>query len=125
VVHVPRLPKFAQACQNGHITPWPAGKTHLGNIASECIHHHQCKTEKFFTVTRTRIHTKTGGPNGTNGGGSVHWTTDSGHTVTRVPRPLPRGGQPAVGASPAPSQGSRKKGAAPPPVVVHLDFGFC
>ena len=83
----PGCPKLARACQNDHITPWPAGPTHLDNITSECIHHHQSKTEKYFTVTRT----KTAGPSGITGGGSVHWTTKNGHTVTCQPRPLLRG----------------------------------
>ena len=73
----PGCPKLAQACQNDHLTPWPVGKTHLDNIASECIHHHQSKTQKYFTVTKTSS--------------SVHWTTKNGHTTTREPRPLLRG----------------------------------
>jgi hypothetical protein len=78
----PGCPKLARACQNDHLTPWPTGKTHLDNIASECIHHHQSKTQKYFTVTRTSSGSQSG---------SVHWTTKNGHTTTREPRPLLRG----------------------------------
>ncbi len=78
----PGCPKLAQSCQNDHLTPWPTGPTHLDNIASECVHHHQSKTQRCFTVTRTSK-----GPQS----GSVHWTTQNGHTVTREPRHLLRG----------------------------------
>ncbi len=75
----PGCPKLAQTCQNDHITPWPQGPTCVSNVASDCTHHHQGKTERFFTVTR-------------DPGGTLHWTvTRTGYTVSRGPRPLLRG----------------------------------
>ena len=70
-------PKLARACQNDHITPWPAGPTHLDNITNECVHDHQSKTEKYFTVTRTNV-------------------GKSGHIFTSQPRPPSAAGNPQV-----------------------------
>ncbi|MCU1594572.1 MAG: protein of unknown function endonuclease [Frankiales bacterium] len=68
---------LAQICQNDHVDPWPLGKTEEANIDSKCVHHHQSKTEKYFTVHKDEC--------------GVHWTTPAGRTYTRPPRPLLRG----------------------------------
>jgi hypothetical protein len=73
----PGCQRLAQTCQNDHILPWPLGASTAHNIRSECTHHHQAK-HTCFTVTAL--------PNG-----GLTWTTLTGHSITRYPRPFLRG----------------------------------
>jgi hypothetical protein len=59
------------------VIPWPHGRSDEHNTRSECTHHHQSK-HATFTVTLL--------PHG-----GLTWTTPTGHTVTRYPRPFLRG----------------------------------
>ena len=60
-----------------HVQAWPAGRSTAHNIRSECTHHHQAK-HFCFTVKLQ--------PNG-----GLTWTTLTGHSITRHPRPFLRG----------------------------------
>ena len=71
----PGCTKPAHRCDLDHVTPWPAGATHPGNLRPLCREHHLVKT--FRT-----------GPNGwtvkARPGGATEWTAPTGHTyVTR------------------------------------------
>ncbi len=56
-----------------HLTPWPAGATHPGNLRPYCREHHLIKTLKIgWTPT---AHTD----------GSTTWTAPTGHTYTTRP----------------------------------------
>jgi hypothetical protein len=73
----PGCHRNAQTCQSDHVVEWPLGKSTEHNIRSECTHHHQAK-HFCFTVT-LQPH------------GGLTWTTVTGHSVTRYPRPFLRG----------------------------------
>ncbi|WP_241472845.1 HNH endonuclease signature motif containing protein [Mycolicibacterium neoaurum] len=63
----------AQRCDLDHVTPWPAGATHPGNLRPLCREHHLLKTLK--TGWAPKAH-----PDGT-----TEWTSPSGHTYTTMP----------------------------------------
>ncbi|CDQ47107.1 HNH endonuclease [Mycolicibacterium neoaurum] len=63
----------AQRCDLDHVTPWPAGATHPGNLRPLCREHHLLKTLK--TGWTPKAH-----PDGT-----TEWTAPNGHTYTTKP----------------------------------------
>ncbi|MGN7777979.1 DUF222 domain-containing protein [Mycolicibacterium sp. 22603] len=69
----PGCGKPAQRCDLDHLTPWPAGATHPGNLRPLCREHHLLKTLK--TGWTPKAH-----PNGT-----TTWTAPTGHTYTTMP----------------------------------------
>ncbi|MDO3403616.1 DUF222 domain-containing protein, partial [Mycolicibacterium neoaurum] len=69
----PGCGKPAQRCDLDHVTPWPAGATHPGNLRPLCREHHLLKTMKTSW-------TPTAHPDGT-----TEWTTPSGHRYTTMP----------------------------------------
>jgi hypothetical protein len=70
----PGCPRPALRCDKDHLIPWPRGSTSEANLADECEHHHQGKHD-CLTVQRL--------PDGT-----FHWTTPSGLSADRPPRPV-------------------------------------
>jgi hypothetical protein len=62
----------AHRCDLDHLTPWPAGATHPGNLAPLCRLHHLIKTFCGWTP-----HAQ---PDG-----SIRWTAPTGHTYTKAP----------------------------------------
>ncbi|WP_338044419.1 HNH endonuclease signature motif containing protein [Mycolicibacterium neoaurum] len=56
-----------------HVTPWPAGATHPGNLRPLCREHHLLKTLKTGW-------TPTAHPDGT-----TTWSAPNGHTYTTTP----------------------------------------
>ena len=69
----PGCGKPAQRCDIDHVTPWPAGATHPGNLRPLCREHHLLKTLK--TGWTPQAH-----PDGT-----TEWTSPTGHTYTTMP----------------------------------------
>ncbi|WBS09508.1 DUF222 domain-containing protein [Mycolicibacterium neoaurum] len=69
----PGCGKPAQRCDLDHLTPWPAGATHPGNLRPLCREHHLLKTMKTSW-------TPTAHPDGT-----TEWTTPSGHRYATMP----------------------------------------
>ncbi|MGU3654766.1 HNH endonuclease signature motif containing protein, partial [Mycolicibacterium sp. A43C] len=69
----PGCGKPAQHCDLDHLTPWPAGATHPGNLRPLCREHHLLKTVK--TGWNPKAH-----PDGT-----TEWTSPSGPTYTTMP----------------------------------------
>ncbi|AHC24758.1 MULTISPECIES: HNH endonuclease signature motif containing protein [Mycobacteriaceae] len=69
----PGCGKPAQRCDLDHLTPWPAGATHPGNLRPLCREHHLLKTLK--TGWTPKAH-----PDGT-----TEWTAPNGHTYTTMP----------------------------------------
>jgi hypothetical protein len=61
----------AHRCDLDHLTPWPAGPTHPGNLRSLCREHHLLKTFR----TGPNGWTVTAGPDG-----STEWRAPTGHT---------------------------------------------
>jgi hypothetical protein len=70
----PGCTRRAETCDKDHLVPWPRGSTSEDNLADECEHHHHAKHESF-TVERL--------PDGT-----FRWTTPTGRTYDRPPRPV-------------------------------------
>jgi voltage-gated potassium channel Kch len=70
----PGCPRTALRCDKDHLIPWPRGSTSEANLADECEHHHQGKHD-CLTVQRL--------PDGT-----FRWTTPSGLSADRPPRPV-------------------------------------
>ena len=68
----PGCNRAAHRCDLDHLTPWPAGATHPGNLAPLCRLHHLIKTFCGWTPTAT--------PDGT-----IHWIAPTGHTYTKAP----------------------------------------
>ncbi|KAA0113111.1 HNH endonuclease signature motif containing protein [Mycolicibacterium sp. P9-22] len=62
----------AHRCDLDHLTPWPAGATHPGNLAPLCRLHHLIKTFGGWTPHAT--------PDG-----SIQWSAPTGHTYTKAP----------------------------------------
>lgn len=56
-----------------HVTPWPAGATHPGNLRPYCREHHLIKT------------LNTGWTPTAHSDGSTSWTAPTGHTYTTRP----------------------------------------
>ncbi|WP_241471899.1 HNH endonuclease signature motif containing protein [Mycolicibacterium neoaurum] len=69
----PGCGKPAQHCDLDHLTPWPAGATHPGNLRPLCREHHLLKTMK--TGWTPKAH-----PDGT-----TTWSAPNGHTYTTKP----------------------------------------
>ncbi|TQK27231.1 HNH endonuclease signature motif containing protein [Arthrobacter sp. SLBN-53] len=69
----PGCGKPAQRCDLDHLTPWPAGATHPGNLRPLCREHHLLKTMK--TGWTPEAH-----PDGT-----TTWTAPTGHRYTTMP----------------------------------------
>ncbi|AHC27539.1 DUF222 domain-containing protein [Mycolicibacterium neoaurum] len=69
----PGCGKPAQRCDLDHVTPWPAGATHPGNLRPLCREHHLLKTLKTGW-------TPTAHPDGT-----TEWTAPSGHRYATMP----------------------------------------
>ncbi|MGN7778314.1 DUF222 domain-containing protein [Mycolicibacterium sp. 22603] len=69
----PGCGKPAQRCDLDHLTPWPAGATHPGNLRPLCREHHLLKTMKTGWTPKAR-------PDG-----STTWTAPNGHTYTTMP----------------------------------------
>jgi len=62
-------------CDLDHITPWPAGPTTAGNLATLCRHHHRLKHQTQWTVRAGPL-------------GDLLWTSPTGHRyVTAPPEP--------------------------------------
>ncbi|MGB8405798.1 MAG: HNH endonuclease signature motif containing protein, partial [Mycobacterium sp.] len=63
-------------CDIDHVTPWPAGPTHPGNLSPKCRKHHLLKT--FYR-----------GPDGWRdeqlADGTVIWTAPTGHVYRNMP----------------------------------------
>jgi len=70
----PGCPRRAEQCDKDHRLPWPRGSTTEANLDNKCTHHHHAKHD-CFTVSLL--------PDGT-----VRWTTPTGHTYDRPPRPV-------------------------------------
>ncbi|SDD12809.1 protein of unknown function [Mycolicibacterium neoaurum] len=69
----PGCGKPAQRCDLDHVTPWPAGATHPGNLRTLCREHHLLKTMKVGWTPTAR-------PDGT-----TTWTSPSGHRYATMP----------------------------------------
>ncbi|MDO3400403.1 DUF222 domain-containing protein [Mycolicibacterium neoaurum] len=69
----PGCGKPAQRCDLDHVTPWPAGATHPGNLRPLCREHHLLKTMKTGW-------TPTAHPDCT-----TEWTAPSGHRYATMP----------------------------------------
>ena len=69
----PGCGKPAQRCDIDHVTPWPAGAPHPGNLRPLCREHHLLKTLK--TGWTPKAH-----PDGT-----TTWSAPNGHTYTTTP----------------------------------------
>ncbi|WP_241472033.1 HNH endonuclease signature motif containing protein [Mycolicibacterium neoaurum] len=69
----PGCGKPAQRCDIDHVTPWPAGATHPGNLRPLCREHHLLKTMKVGWTPTAR-------PDGT-----TEWTSPSGHRYATKP----------------------------------------
>ncbi|WP_395310013.1 DUF222 domain-containing protein [Mycobacterium sp. AMU20-3851] len=67
----PGCSKPAHRCDIDHLTPWPAGPTHPGNLRPLCREHHLLKTFR----TGPNGWTVTAGPDG-----STEWRAPTGHT---------------------------------------------
>ncbi|WP_082902397.1 HNH endonuclease signature motif containing protein [Mycobacterium adipatum] len=68
----PGCSRAAHRCDLDHLTPWPAGATHPGNLGPLCRLHHLLKTFGGWTPTVQ--------PDGT-----IHWTAPTGHTYSKAP----------------------------------------
>jgi len=72
----PGCDKPATRCDIDHVTPWPAGLTHVGNLSPKCREHHLLKT--FWT-----------GPGGWSDrqepDGTIVWTSPTGHHYRKPP----------------------------------------
>ncbi|WNG80770.1 DUF222 domain-containing protein [Mycobacterium sp. ITM-2016-00316] len=68
----PGCNRAAHRCDLDHLTPWPAGATHPGNLAPLCRLHHLVKTFSGWTPTAK--------PDG-----SIHWSAPTGHSYQKAP----------------------------------------
>ncbi|MDZ7884884.1 MAG: DUF222 domain-containing protein [Mycobacterium sp.] len=68
----PGCNRAAHRCDLDHLTPWPAGATHPGNLGPLCRLHHLVKTFGGWTPAAK--------PDGT-----IHWSAPTGHTYTKAP----------------------------------------
>ncbi len=68
----PGCNRAAHRCDLDHLTPWPAGATHPGNLGPLCRLHHLIKTFGGWTPTAQ--------PDGT-----THWSAPTGHTYANAP----------------------------------------
>ncbi|HEV1998070.1 MAG TPA: hypothetical protein VGR61_08075 [Candidatus Dormibacteraeota bacterium] len=70
----PGCPRRAEQCEKDHRLPWPRGSTCEANLDNKCKHHHQAKHDCFGVELLDD--------------GTVRWTTPTGHTYDRPPRPV-------------------------------------
>ncbi|MBX9918807.1 HNH endonuclease signature motif containing protein [Mycolicibacterium frederiksbergense] len=68
----PGCNRAAHRCDLDHLTPWPAGATHPGNLGPLCRLHHLVKTFGGWTPTAQ--------PDGT-----THWSAPTGHSYAKAP----------------------------------------
>ncbi|MDO0974906.1 HNH endonuclease signature motif containing protein [Mycolicibacterium frederiksbergense] len=68
----PGCNRAAHRCDLDHITPWPAGATHPGNLGPLCRLHHLVKTFGGWTPTA-------------QSDGTTHWTAPTGHSYAKAP----------------------------------------
>ncbi len=68
----PGCNRAAHRCDLDHLTPWPAGATHPGNLAPLCRLHHLLKTFSGWTPTAK--------PDG-----RIQWTAPTGHSYQKAP----------------------------------------
>ncbi|CAM3957789.1 HNH nuclease domain-containing protein [Mycolicibacterium frederiksbergense] len=68
----PGCNRAAHRCDLDHLTPWPAGATHPGNLGPLCRLHHLVKTFGGWTPTAL--------PDG-----SIIWSAPTGHTYKKAP----------------------------------------
>ncbi|MCV7048173.1 DUF222 domain-containing protein [Mycobacterium frederiksbergense] len=68
----PGCNRAAHRCDLDHLTPWPAGATHPGNLGPLCRLHHLIKTFGGWTPTAQ--------PDGT-----IRWSAPTGHTYSKAP----------------------------------------
>ncbi len=68
----PGCNRAAHRCDLDHLTPWPAGATHPGNLGPLCRLHHLIKTFGGWTPTAQ--------PDGT-----THWSAPTGHSYSKAP----------------------------------------
>ncbi|MBX9918722.1 MAG: HNH endonuclease [Mycolicibacterium frederiksbergense] len=68
----PGCNRAAHRCDLDHLTPWPAGATHPGNLGPLCRLHHLVKTFAGWTPTAQ--------PDGT-----IHWSAPTGHSYAKAP----------------------------------------
>ncbi|MDZ7884496.1 MAG: DUF222 domain-containing protein [Mycobacterium sp.] len=68
----PGCNRAAHRCDLDHLTPWPAGATHPGNLGPLCRLHHLVKTFGGWTPAAK--------PDGT-----IHWSAPTGHTYKKAP----------------------------------------
>ncbi|MDO0976108.1 HNH endonuclease signature motif containing protein [Mycolicibacterium frederiksbergense] len=68
----PGCNRAAHRCDLDHLTPWPAGATHPGNLGPLCRLHHLVKTFGDWTPTAQ--------PDGT-----THWSAPTGHSYSKAP----------------------------------------
>ncbi|MEH3138205.1 MAG: DUF222 domain-containing protein [Mycolicibacterium neoaurum] len=69
----PGCGKPAQRCDIDHVTPWPAGATHPGNLRPLCREHHLLKTLKTGWTPKAHPDVTT------------TWSAPNGHTYTTTP----------------------------------------
>jgi hypothetical protein len=70
----PGCPRRADQCDKDHRLPWPRGSTSEPNLDNKCEPHHHAKHDCFPVEAL---------PDGT-----VRWTTPTGHSYDRPPRPV-------------------------------------
>jgi hypothetical protein len=70
----PGCPRRADQCEKDHRLPWPRGSTCEPNLDNKCTPHHHAKHDCFHVEVL---------PDGT-----VRWTTPTGHSYDRPPRPV-------------------------------------
>ena len=68
----PGCNRAAHRCDLDHLTPWPAGATHPGNLGPLCRLHHLVKTFGGWTPTAQ--------PDG-----ATHWSAPTGHSYQKAP----------------------------------------
>ena len=73
----PAGPRRATPGDGDHAVPRPRGQTCEAHLPAECEHHHLAK-HAYFTVVRLSD-------------GTMRWTTPTGASYDRPPRPLLRG----------------------------------
>ncbi|MDZ7887416.1 MAG: HNH endonuclease signature motif containing protein [Mycobacterium sp.] len=68
----PGCNRAAHRCDLDHLTPWPAGATHPGNLGPLCRLHHLVKTFGGWEPAAK--------PDGT-----IHWSAPTGHAYKKAP----------------------------------------
>ncbi len=68
----PGCNRAAHRCDLDHLTPWPAGATHPGNLGPLCRLHHLVKTFGGWIPTA-------------QSDGTTHWSAPTGHSYAKAP----------------------------------------